>query len=177
MLDKDTKKMVERTNYQIADYEDMPSGLMYTCDEFPFATTIQGGIGLGTDANAGLNFAGTTYCAPQSSACGKNTEWFDRWASDNPASAILYRKAKLKGVAALRKYRKETRFAFPKSDQDFQAAALNEISVSASGFFLLKNSISMDRTRSAAIFRGILSRMPIQILDYILSLQTWLLLE
>ncbi|KAG9525287.1 hypothetical protein KCU93_g5945, partial [Aureobasidium melanogenum] len=128
VLDKDTKKMVERTNYQIADYDDFPSGLMYTCDEFPFATTIQGGIGIGADANAGLDFAGTTYCAPQSSACGKNTEWFDRWASDNPGPALLYRKAKLKGKVALRKFQKEARFAFPKSDQDFQAKALSEIS-------------------------------------------------
>ncbi|KAH0341870.1 hypothetical protein KCU81_g6045, partial [Aureobasidium melanogenum] len=128
VLDKDTQKTVEKTNYQIADYEDMPSGLMYTCDEFPFATTIQGGIGLTGDANAGLNFAGTTYCAPQNSACGKNTEWFKRWASDNPETALLYQKAKLKGAAALSKFRKETRFAFPKSDQDFQAKALSEIS-------------------------------------------------
>lgn len=145
VLDKGTKMMVEKTNYQIADYEDKPSGLMYTCDEFPFATTIQGGIGLDGDANAGLNFVGTTYCAPQSAACGKNTEWFDNWASDNPGRALLYQQAKNKGAAALRQFRKETRFAFPKSDHNFQAKALNELSVSASKLFLLERKQKQKR--------------------------------
>ncbi|PVI00005.1 glycoside hydrolase family 18 protein [Periconia macrospinosa] len=41
-----------------------PSGRMYTCDEFPPASWIEGGIGLGLNG-----VAGTTYCAPMARRC------------------------------------------------------------------------------------------------------------
>ncbi|KAH0325449.1 hypothetical protein KCU74_g7476, partial [Aureobasidium melanogenum] len=123
------KKPIAKTNYQIADFNGRPSGLMYTCDEFPFASTIQGGSGLPGDANAGLSFASTTYCAPQSSSCARNNEWFDAWAIKFDEEAALYRKAKTgKGSkAALKRFRDETGFSFPQSDQDVQADALNDL--------------------------------------------------
>lgn len=52
----------------IADRKDNPlpfvgqlqsSGRKYTCDEFPLASWIEGGVGI-----AGSGLAGTTYCAP-----------------------------------------------------------------------------------------------------------------
>ena len=44
-----------------------PSGRRYTCDEFPPASWIEGGVGI-----APWGHAGTTYCAPASARCGNN---------------------------------------------------------------------------------------------------------
>ncbi|KAF9696769.1 hypothetical protein EKO04_005748 [Ascochyta lentis] len=61
----------------IADGKDNPvpfvgqlqsSGRKYTCDEFPPASWIEGGVGL-----AGSGLAGTTYCAPWAFKCDDDT--------------------------------------------------------------------------------------------------------
>jgi chitinase len=62
----------------IADGKDDPrpfvgqlqsSGRKYTCDEFPPASWIEGGVGLG-----GAGLPGTTYCAPWAFKCGDDTD-------------------------------------------------------------------------------------------------------
>lgn len=62
----------------IADGKDDPrpfvgqlqsSGRMYSCDEFPPASWIEGGVGLGATAQSG-----TTYCAPWAYKCDDETD-------------------------------------------------------------------------------------------------------
>jgi len=62
----------------IADGKDNPapfvgqlqsSGRKYTCDEFPPASWIEGGVGI-----AGSGLAGTTYCAPWAFKCNDDTD-------------------------------------------------------------------------------------------------------
>lgn len=121
-----------KANTQIADFARRPSGLMYTCDEFPFASTIQGGTGFIGDANAGLGYASTTYCAPQRSACGRNEEWMNRWRLDNSGLAAQFDKLvkKTSRSTAKRQFRRTGLLRDPESDQDAQGHALSLLTVS-----------------------------------------------
>lgn len=64
----------------IADGKDNPipgvgqlqsSGCKYSCDEFPPASWIEGGVGI---MGSGNNLPGTTYCAPWAYKCDDETD-------------------------------------------------------------------------------------------------------
>ncbi|TIA46633.1 hypothetical protein D6C83_05295 [Aureobasidium pullulans] len=114
-----------KRNYLIEDYSGTPSGLMYTCDEFPFASTIQGGTGLAGDPNAGLTYGATTYCAPQGSRCAKDVRWQDDWLASH--GLLSQWKALTPGSAAKSNWMAAKNMYYPVSDQNMQAGALSEL--------------------------------------------------
>ncbi|THZ82186.1 hypothetical protein D6C88_06179 [Aureobasidium pullulans] len=114
-----------KRNYLIEDYSGTPSGLMYTCDEFPFASTIQGGTGLAGDPNAGLTYSATTYCAPQGSRCAKDVRWQDDWLASH--GLLSQWKALTPGSAAKSNWMAAKNMYYPVSDQNMQAGALSEL--------------------------------------------------
>ncbi|THZ06982.1 hypothetical protein D6C91_10326, partial [Aureobasidium pullulans] len=114
-----------KRNYLIEDYSGTPSGLMYTCDEFPFASTIQGGTGLAGDPNAGLTYSATTYCAPQGSRCAKDVRWQDDWLASR--GLLSQWKALTPGSAAKSNWMAAKNMYYPVSDQNMQAGALSEL--------------------------------------------------
>ncbi|KAH0163714.1 hypothetical protein KCU67_g5446, partial [Aureobasidium melanogenum] len=121
-----------KINYLIADYYNFvtrslwPSGLMYTCDEFPFASTIQGGTGPDGDPNGGLTYSATTYCAPQGSRCGQDVRWQNSWLA---AKQLLSQWQALNlAPRAKNNWIKAKGINYPTSDQNMQAHALSELS-------------------------------------------------
>ncbi|KAH0163165.1 hypothetical protein KCU67_g5666, partial [Aureobasidium melanogenum] len=120
----------KRLKYLIADYTNdatgtlTPSGLMYTCDEFPFASTIQGGNGLKGDSNAGLMYSAATYCAPQSSRCANDLTWQTSWLTNNN---LLSAWQALPPKTVRSKWLKDHEIDYPSSDQNEQAKALSAL--------------------------------------------------
>ncbi|KAH0200996.1 hypothetical protein KCU99_g5779, partial [Aureobasidium melanogenum] len=116
--------------YLIADYQNgvtgtlEPSGLMYTCDEFPFASTIQGGTGFKGDSNAGLTYSAATYCAPQSSRCANDLTWQTNWLNEN---GLLSTWQALPAKTVRSKWLKDQGIAYPSSDQNEQSKALSAL--------------------------------------------------
>ncbi|THY79682.1 hypothetical protein D6C95_09750, partial [Aureobasidium pullulans] len=124
-------KITKRINYLIADASSgpsdpvTPSGLMYTCDEFLFASTLQGGTGFAGDSNAGLTYSATTYCAPQGSRCGQDKRWQDNWLAAHAPLASEFKA--LKSGSVKKKWMKEHGLEYPESDQNLQAKALSQL--------------------------------------------------